>query len=64
MPGTNPDRPVYVPITGQIAVGKRLSDTAETELPKSVWGSHAAAMARIVLQRPIRMLVHASAMLP
>jgi hypothetical protein len=28
------------------------------------WGKHAAAMARITLQRPVRMLVHASAMLP
>jgi hypothetical protein len=29
-----------------------------------MWGSSAAAMARITLQRPVRMLVHASAMLP
>jgi hypothetical protein len=28
------------------------------------WGAGAAAMARITLQRPVRMLVHASAMLP
>lgn len=28
------------------------------------WGDDAAAMARITLQRPVRMLVHASAMLP
>lgn len=28
------------------------------------WGDEAAAMARITLQRPVRMLVHASAMLP
>jgi hypothetical protein len=64
MPGSNPDRPAYVPVTGKIAVGKLLPDTAEATRPKSAWGSHAAAMARITLQRPIRMLVHASAMLP
>ena len=64
MPGTNPDRPAYVRIAGKIAVGKELPDTAEATQPESVWGSHAAAMARIVLQRPVRMLVHASAMLP
>jgi hypothetical protein len=64
MPGSNPDRPAYVPLKGKIAVGKRLPDSAASDQPKSVWGSHAAAMARITLQRPIRMLVHASAMLP
>jgi hypothetical protein len=29
-----------------------------------VWGAHAAAMARITYQRPVRVLVHASVMLP
>ena len=56
--------PAYVRIAGKINVGKKLSDTAESTQPESEWGSHAAAMARIVLQRPVRMLVHASAMLP
>ncbi|HHH28576.1 MAG TPA: hypothetical protein ENK57_09560 [Polyangiaceae bacterium] len=31
---------------------------------RATWGKHAAAMARITLQRPVRMLVHASGMLP
>jgi hypothetical protein len=31
---------------------------------KDTWGEDAAAMARITLQRPVRMLVHADAMLP
>ena len=31
---------------------------------QETWGAHAAAMARICFQRPVRMLVHASAMLP
>jgi hypothetical protein len=38
------------------------------ELPgnggRDAWGDDAAAMARITLQRPVRMLTHASAMLP
>ena len=31
---------------------------------KDRWGEDAAAMARITFQRPVRMLVHADAMLP
>ncbi|WP_204046450.1 hypothetical protein, partial [Acrocarpospora phusangensis] len=31
---------------------------------KDAWGEDAAAMARITLQRPVRMLIHASSMLP
>jgi hypothetical protein len=31
---------------------------------KEAWGTDAAAMARVTFQRPVRMLVHASAMLP
>ena len=31
---------------------------------RDVWGDDAAAMARITLQRPVRMLVHADSMLP
>jgi hypothetical protein len=31
---------------------------------KDAWGENAAAMARITLQRPVRMLVHADSMLP
>ena len=31
---------------------------------RDAWGDDAAAMARITFQRPVRVLIHASAMLP
>ena len=63
MPGDDPDLPPYLPIAGAFD-GVALPDTAEADARNTTWGRHAAAMARIVLQRPVRMLVHASAMLP
>ncbi|MBK8034813.1 MAG: hypothetical protein IPK17_35985 [Chloroflexi bacterium] len=59
-----PDAPPYLTIAGNFEDDPEKDDTAETSAPSSIWGSHAGAMARIVLQRPVRMLVHASAMLP
>lgn len=59
----NPASPAYLPISGELDA-LALPDSAETGAPTSTWGSHAGEMARIVLQRPVRMLVHASAMLP
>ena len=59
-----PDTPPYLTITGSFEDDPEKDDTTETSSPSSIWGSHAGAMARIVLQRPVRMLVHASAMLP
>ncbi len=63
MIGDDPDTPVYVPISGHFR-NKSLPDTTESDSADSTWGSSAGSMARIVLQRPVRMLVHASAMLP
>jgi hypothetical protein len=63
MTGTDPASPPYLPISGAFS-GITLPDSAEADAEDSTWGSHAAEMARIVLQRPVRMLVHASAMLP
>ena len=59
----NPDSPAYLPIGGAFN-RLALPDSTAADAATSVWGSHAGAMARIVLQRPVRMLVHASAMLP
>ncbi len=59
-----PDAPPYLTITGNFEDDPEKDDSTETSSPSSIWGSHAGAMARIVLQRPVRMLVHASAMLP
>ncbi len=63
VPGDDLDLPAYLPISGAFD-GVSLPDTAETDARDTTWGRHAAAMARIVLQRPVRVLVHASAMLP
>ena len=63
MTDTDPDSPAYLPISGKFS-RVTLPDSAEADAQDSTWGSHAAEMARIVLQRPVRMLVHASAMLP
>lgn len=63
MTGSDPDSPAYLSISGNLD-GKQLPDSTEADAKTSTWGSHAGAMARIVLQRPVRMLVHASAMLP
>lgn len=46
---------------GRLAGEERWYDDGTFE---ETWGAHAAAMARITYQRPVRMLVHASAMLP
>lgn len=57
MTDENPDAPPYAIIAGAFA---QSSPPALTP----AWGSDSAAMARIILQRPVRMLVHASRMLP
>jgi hypothetical protein len=53
--------PTFVDVDGpEWLVGLELSGNGG----RDEWGDDAAAMARITLQRPVRMLVHADAMLP
>jgi hypothetical protein len=59
-----PNGPAYLTLAGQFKSDLEKPDTTESGAPSSKWNSDAAAMARIVLQRPVRMLIHASAMLP
>ena len=60
--------PSFIDVTGPpwLMSAKALpsNSDARDDKGKDSWGDDAAAMARITFQRPVRMLVHADAMLP
>ena len=58
--------PDFIDVTGpsSVVTAGPLPGNGPTHTDLDAWGEDAAAMARITFQRPVRMLVHASAMLP
>jgi hypothetical protein len=58
--------PDFIDVTGPPSLVKAgsLPGNGPTRADLDAWGEDAAAMARITFQRPVRMLVHADAMLP
>ena len=63
--GVDDALPAFADVTGPdwlIAAGQLPGNGPAGE--PDAWGTGAAAMARITFQRPVRMLVHADAMLP
>lgn len=60
-PGDGSGRATFLDLSAAAHLGGL---TLEGNGGTDTWGSDAAAMARITLQRPVRLLVHADAMLP
>jgi hypothetical protein len=63
--GVDDELPDFVDVTGPdwLVVAGRLPGNGPTG-ERDQWGQGSASMARITFQRPVRMLVHADAMLP